>query len=138
MQYTYYHICILLTSVITQCTQQNPFFSSLYKSIQSIIQNIKPKRPTPPPLLYQTSFSQKKSSAHSTPRKESLLQFDTRSSTNTSPRLVLGIPECSSAVNNARTADVNVGEGAGARKMSYIIPQFDVSGDILRRELSSG
>ncbi|GIY73965.1 hypothetical protein CDAR_590761 [Caerostris darwini] len=38
--------------------------------------------------------------------------------------------------NNARTADDNIEEGA--RKMSYIIPQFDVSGDILRRELSSG
>ncbi|GIX99778.1 hypothetical protein CEXT_371621 [Caerostris extrusa] len=28
--------------------------------------------------------------------------------------------------------------GREARKMTYIIPQFDVSGDILRRELSSG
>ncbi|GIX99783.1 hypothetical protein CEXT_371651 [Caerostris extrusa] len=42
------------------------------------------------PSLYQTSLSQKKSSAHSNTRKAPSLQFDTKSSTNTSPWMVLG------------------------------------------------
>ncbi|GIX99777.1 hypothetical protein CEXT_371611 [Caerostris extrusa] len=102
--------------------------------IQSIIQNIKPKKT--PHHFTRHPCPRRNPQLHSDSRKEPLLQFDTRSSTNTSPWMVLGTSECSSAGNNSRTADDNIGEGAS--QMSYIIPRFDISGDILCGELSSG